>query len=66
MVAYIIFVVLDAILTSQVIVPVARGGTAEFYENIGRLLFILVFPFMSILSPMYGIAAMISCRTQLY
>lgn len=60
---YVILVVLDILFTIQLLLP--RGNSSIFNE-IGSLFFILFSPFVSIISPLLGAAALLSCKINLY
>lgn len=60
---HVILVVLDILFTVQLLLP--RGNSSIFNE-IGSLFFILFSPFASIISPLLGAAALLSCKNNLY
>ena len=61
---YIVFVFLDVVFTLQILIPKNKNET--ILSDLRMQLFIFVYPLASIISPMLGIIAMISCKSRLY
>jgi hypothetical protein len=61
---YIVFVVLDLVFTLQILIPKNKNET--IFTDLRMQLFLFVYPGASIISPLLGIIAMISCKSRLY
>lgn len=64
MLAYQIFVILDVVFTIQLLIP--HNSSDSIYFDLNKLLFLFCFPLASLMSPLTGFIAMISCKTNFY
>lgn len=64
-VPYILLVIFDGLFTYAILGQIGHGKDTIF-GSVGGAIFVFVYPFASVLSPLLGVLSMLSCKTRMF